>query len=36
MGGFSRADMMDQLTSSAGEGFTYAQASYACDQIGLH
>lgn len=33
--GFSRSGLIDQLTSSSGEGFTYAQASYAVSQIGL-
>ena len=33
--GFSRQGLIDQLTSSAGEGFTYAQAVYAVNQVGL-
>jgi len=33
--GFSRSELIDQLTSSAGEGFTLAQATYAADQVGL-
>lgn len=33
--GFSRADLLDQLTSSAGEGFTYAQAEYALKKVGM-
>ena len=33
--GFSRASLIDQLSSSAGEGFTLAQATYAADQVGL-
>jgi hypothetical protein len=33
--GFSRAGLIDQLTSSAGEGFTYAQATYAVNRVGL-
>jgi hypothetical protein len=36
MGGFSRAGLIAQLTSSYGEGFTLAQATYAADQVGLH
>jgi hypothetical protein len=35
MGGFSRASLMEQLTSSAGEGFTQAQAEYAVAKVGL-
>jgi hypothetical protein len=35
MGGFSRASLIDQLSSSAGEGFTLAQATYAANQVGL-
>jgi len=35
MGGFSRASLIDQLSSSAGEGFTVAQATYAANQVGL-
>jgi hypothetical protein len=33
--GFSRASLIDQLTSAYGSKFTYAQASYAADQVGL-
>jgi hypothetical protein len=33
--GFSRQGLIDQLSSSAGEGFTLAQATYAADQVGL-
>jgi hypothetical protein len=33
--GFSRAGLIQQLSSSAGEGFTYAQAVYAANQVGL-
>jgi hypothetical protein len=33
MGGFSRADLMSQLTFSSGEGFTQAQAQYAVDKV---
>jgi hypothetical protein len=33
--GFSRAGLIQQLTSSYGEGFTYAQAVYAVNQAGL-
>ena len=33
--GFSRQGLIDQLSSSAGEGFTVAQATYAADQVGL-
>jgi hypothetical protein len=35
MGGFSRARLIQQLSSSAGEGFTHAQAMYAVNQTGL-
>ena len=35
MGGFSRAGLLQQLSSSAGEGFTHAQAVYAVNQVGL-
>jgi Host cell surface-exposed lipoprotein len=35
MGGFSRAGLISQLSSSAGEGFTDAQAVYAANQVGL-
>ena len=31
--GFSRSGLMDQLTSSYGEGFTEAQAAYAVDKV---
>ena len=34
-GGFSRAGLIQQLTSSYGEGFTYAQAVYAANKVGL-
>jgi hypothetical protein len=33
--GFSRSGLIDQLTSSYGEGFTYAQAVYGVTQAGL-
>jgi len=33
--GFSRAGLIDQLTSSVGEQFTLAQATYAVNQVGL-
>ncbi len=33
MGGFSRAGLMDQLTSSAGEGFKTADAVYAVNHV---
>jgi hypothetical protein len=33
MGGFSRAGLIQQLASSAGEGFTHAQAVYAANQV---
>jgi len=33
--GFSRAELIDQLTSSYGEQFTYAQATYAANKVGL-
>lgn len=33
--GFSRASLIQQLTSSSGEGFTYDQAVYAVNQVGL-
>ena len=32
MGGFSRASLIQQLTSSCGHGFTQAQAEYAVNQ----
>ena len=35
MGGFSRAGLIDQLTSHYGEQFTLAQATYAANQVGL-
>jgi hypothetical protein len=35
MGGFSQASLIQQLTSSAGNGFTQAQAEYAASQVGL-
>jgi hypothetical protein len=33
--GFSKASLYDQLTSSAGEGFTPEQANYALSQVGM-
>jgi len=33
--GFSRAGLIQQLSSSYGEGFTYAQAVYAANKVGL-
>ncbi|MGA9762013.1 MAG: Ltp family lipoprotein [Gaiellaceae bacterium] len=33
--GFSRAGLIDQLSSSAGSGFTHAQAVYAANYVGL-
>lgn len=33
--GFSRAALIEQLSSSAGEGFTYAQAVYAANSVDL-
>ena len=33
--GFSRAGLIQQLTSSYGNGFTYAQAVYAANNVGL-
>ena len=33
--GFIRQGLIDQLTSQYGEGFTYAQASYAATTVGL-
>lgn len=33
--GFSRAGLIDQLTSSYGDGFTQAQAIYAVNKVGL-
>ena len=35
IGGFSRAGLIQQLSSSAGAGFTYAQAVYAANKVGL-
>lgn len=35
MGGFSRSSLIDQLTSSDGDGFTESQAEYAADKVGL-
>lgn len=35
MDGFSRAGLIQQLSSSAGEKFTKAQATYAADKLGL-
>ena len=32
---FSRNDLIDQLSSDAGDGFTREQAEYAADQVGL-
>jgi hypothetical protein len=34
-GGFSRAGLIEQLSSSAGSGFTPAQAVYAANKVGL-
>ena len=34
-GGFSRAGLIQQLESQAGEGFTHAQAVYAANHVGL-
>jgi hypothetical protein len=34
-GGFSRAGLIQQLSSSYGEGFTPAQAVYAANKVGL-
>lgn len=33
--GFSRSALIKQLDSSAGKGFTYAQAVYAAGKVGL-
>lgn len=33
--GFSKASLYEQLTSSAGEGFTPGQANYALSQVGM-
>jgi host cell surface-exposed lipoprotein len=33
--GFSRAGLIEQLSSSSGEGFTHAQAVYAANKVGL-
>jgi hypothetical protein len=33
--GFSEQGLLQQLTSSAGDGFTQAQAEYAASQVGL-
>jgi hypothetical protein len=33
--GFSRESLIQQLTSNYGDGFTYAQAEYAVNQVGL-
>jgi hypothetical protein len=35
MSGFSRAGLIQQLTSKAGEGFTPKQATYAVNKVGL-
>ena len=35
LGGFSRSSLIEQLTSSSGDGFTEAQAEYAADKVGL-
>jgi hypothetical protein len=35
LGGFSRDSLIQQLTSSAGSGFTQAQAGYAANKVGL-
>jgi hypothetical protein len=32
---FSRAGLIQQLSSSYGKGFTLAQANYAADHVGL-
>jgi hypothetical protein len=32
---FSRAGLIDQLSSSAGDGYTTAQAIYAVNHVGL-
>ena len=33
--GFSRSSLIEQLTSTAGDGFTQAQAEYAVSKVGL-
>jgi hypothetical protein len=33
MGGFSKQRLIEQLSSSAGEGFTLAQARYAANKV---
>lgn len=33
--GFSRASLIDQLTSQYGNGFTYSQAVHGADAVGL-
>jgi hypothetical protein len=35
MGGFSRSSMIQQLESSAGSGFTHAQAVFGAKSVGL-
>ena len=35
MSGFSRSGLIKQLSSSYGDGYTVAQATYAADQVGL-
>jgi Host cell surface-exposed lipoprotein len=35
LGGFSRDSLIQQLTSNYGNGFTYGQAEYAANQVGL-
>jgi hypothetical protein len=35
MSGFSRAGLIHQLTSKAGDGFTPKQATYAVNKVGL-
>jgi len=35
MGGFSRANLIQQLSSTAGEQFALAQATYAANHVGL-
>jgi len=36
MGGMSRDGLIQQLTSSAGDRYTQAQAEYAADKVGLN
>jgi hypothetical protein len=35
MMGFSRAGLIEQLSSEHGDGFTKAEATYAADKLGL-